>query len=44
MVGGRSYTFAGPLPATRETQSHLNNPSLVDAVVTSTRGEAASAE
>src|ERR671931_2921322 len=25
VVGARQYTFSGPLPATRETQSHLNN-------------------
>jgi Xaa-Pro aminopeptidase len=40
VVGGRHYTFDGPLPATRETQSHLNNPSLANFVVESARSEA----
>ncbi len=39
VVGGRHYTFNGPLPTMRETQSHLNNPSLADAVVASARSE-----
>jgi Xaa-Pro aminopeptidase len=40
VVGGRQYTFDGPLPATRETQSHLNNRSLAGAVAASARTEA----
>src|SRR2546426_2952984 len=39
VVGGRHYTFDGPLAATRETQSHLNNASLVDVVAASARHE-----
>jgi hypothetical protein len=27
VAGGGHYTVAGPLPGTRETQSHLNQPS-----------------
>ena len=41
VAGGRHFTVGGGLPAIRETQSNLNNPSIVDAVVDSARFEAA---
>ena len=41
VAGGGQFTVGGPLPAVRETQSHLNNPSLVDSLVRSARHEAA---
>jgi len=40
VAGGGQFTAGGPLPGIRETQSHLNNPSLVDALVRSARYEA----
>jgi len=45
VAGVRYYTATGPLPATRETQSHRNNPrfngetNVADQVVSSARGE-----
>ncbi|MDR7492423.1 MAG: Xaa-Pro peptidase family protein [Armatimonadota bacterium] len=42
VAGTRYYAAAGPLPATRETQSHLNRPpGTVEAVVTAARQEGA---
>ena len=41
VTGDPHATAGGFLPAVRETQSHLNNPTLADAVVLSARGEAA---
>ena len=38
VAGVRHYTVNGELPGIRETQSHLNNPSLADAVAESARG------
>ena len=35
------FTVGGSLPGVRETQSHLNNPSLVDELVRSARYEGA---
>jgi len=37
------YTVAGPLPGQRETESNLNNPRLVDAVVDGARVEGVNA-
>ncbi len=40
VAGSRYHTAVGPLPATRETQSHLNRPpGTVEAVVSSARQE-----
>jgi Xaa-Pro aminopeptidase len=39
VAGVKHYTVNGELPGIRETQSHLNNPSLADAVAESARGE-----
>lgn len=43
VAGSRYYTATGPLPATRETQSNLNNPAindrLMDKVIASARDE-----
>jgi hypothetical protein len=35
IAGGRHFTVGGGLPAVRETQSHLNNDQLADAVAKS---------
>ena len=40
VAGVKHYTVGGALPGIRETQSHLNNPSIADAVVESARFEA----
>jgi Xaa-Pro aminopeptidase len=40
VAGQKHFTVGGELPGIRETQSHLNNPSLADAVVDSARFEA----
>jgi hypothetical protein len=40
VTGNPHATASGFLPGVRETQSHLNNPSLTDSVVASARGEA----
>ena len=42
--GDPHATAGGPLPGIRETQSHLNNPSLADFVAASARGEAVHAD
>ncbi len=39
VAGVKHYTVNGALPGIRETQSHLNNPSLVDKVAESARVE-----
>ncbi|MDQ7843010.1 MAG: Xaa-Pro peptidase family protein [Armatimonadota bacterium] len=39
VAGTRYYTAVGPLPATRETQSHLNRAGTVEAVVSSAQYE-----
>jgi Xaa-Pro aminopeptidase len=43
VAGSRYYTATGPLPATRETQSNLNNPGfngrVMEKVIASARGE-----
>jgi Xaa-Pro aminopeptidase len=39
VAGVKHYTVNGPLPGIRETQSHLNNPSLADKVAESARVE-----
>jgi Xaa-Pro aminopeptidase len=39
VAGVKHYTVNGELPGIRETQSHLNNPSLADAVAESARVE-----
>ena len=44
VAGGKHYTVGGGLPAVRETQSHLNNGRLGDAVVESARFEGAHAD
>jgi hypothetical protein len=44
VAGVRYYTATGPLPATRETESHRNNPGALDrvqAVVAGARQEGA---
>ena len=41
IAGGRHFTVGGGLPPIRDTQSNLNNPSIVDEVVHSARFEAA---
>jgi Xaa-Pro aminopeptidase len=41
VAGGGHYTVSGPLPGTRETESQKNNPSTIDWVVASARGEGA---
>src|SRR5215472_8693244 len=41
VAGGKHYTVGGGLPAVRETQSHLNNGRLGEAVVESARFEGA---
>jgi Xaa-Pro aminopeptidase len=43
VTAGGQYTVAGPLPGTREKESHLNNPRLVDQVVASANGEGVNA-
>jgi Xaa-Pro aminopeptidase len=44
VAGQRHFTVGGELPGIRETQSHLNNPSLTNAVVDSARFEAGHAD
>ena len=44
VAGGGHFTVGGSLPGVREAQSHLNNPSLVDALVRSARYEGAPAD
>src|SRR5438067_12612660 len=44
IAGGRHFTVGGGLPAVRETQSNLNNPSIAGAVVDSARFEASHAD
>jgi Xaa-Pro aminopeptidase len=44
VAGGGHPTAAGRLPGVRETQSNLNNPSTMDAVVASARMEGAATE
>jgi Xaa-Pro aminopeptidase len=44
VAGGRHFSVGGGLPAVRETQSHLNNDRLADAVVESARYEGANAD
>jgi len=44
VAGGKHYTVGGGVPAVRETQSHLNNGRLGDAVVESARFEGAHAD
>ena len=39
VAGVKHYTVNGELPGIRETQSHLNNPSLATAVAESARVE-----
>ena len=41
VAGPAQYTVGGKLPGIRETQSNLNNPALLDAVVASARVEGA---
>src|SRR3954447_6066605 len=43
VTAGGQYTVAGPLPGTREKESNLNNPRLVDQVVASANGEGVNA-
>ena len=43
VTAGGQYTVAGPLPGQRETESNLNNPRLVDAVVDGARVEGVNA-
>src|SRR3954454_3518814 len=42
VTAGGQYTVAGQLPGQRETESNLNNPRLVDAVVDGARSRAGS--
>src|SRR3989454_8072137 len=44
VAGGGLPTVGGRLPGVRETQSHLNNPSVADAVVESPRYETSPAD
>ena len=43
VTAGGQYTVAGPLPGTREKESNLNNPRLVDQVVAGTNGDGVNA-
>ena len=44
VAGGGLPTADGPLAGVRETASHLNNPSVTEALVQSARYEAARAD
>jgi len=44
VAGVKHYTVGGELPGIRETQSNLNNPSLLDAVVESAQFEGSHAD
>ena len=43
VTAGGQYTVAGPLPGTREKESNLNNPRLVDQVVAGANGDGVNA-